>query len=90
MHADEARPTRATKQIRSRTEWGTASDQELIAGLLGRNDFAYLEFLSAVVCWYAFSGSRRRGTFHWGTCGGGGSLGQQSRTRSRIFRGAFA
>ena len=46
MHAEEARATRATRQIRSRTEWGTASDQELIAGLLGKNDFAYLEFLS--------------------------------------------
>ena len=46
MHAEEARPTRATKQIRSRTEWGNASDKELIAGLLGKNDFAYLEFLS--------------------------------------------
>ncbi len=46
MHAEEARPTRATKQIRSRTEWGNATDEELIAGLLGKNDFAYLEFLS--------------------------------------------
>lgn len=41
MHAEEARPTRATKQIRSRTEWGNATDEELIAGLLGKNDFAY-------------------------------------------------
>src|SRR6185312_3644891 len=46
MHAEEARAPRATKQIRSRTEWGNASDEELIAGLLGKNDFAYLEFLS--------------------------------------------
>ena len=46
MREESARARRANASIRSMSDWATADDAALVAGLVAKNDFAKLEFVS--------------------------------------------